>query len=207
MPAFENGNGGLDMRVVYNKGGKKNGYHGRPEMDFDRPSDWDNDESEEDEVFMQGSSLDHDRAARPLMFPRTRAKNRLGYGRCARFKHVFNAVCCFIFLVLSLGSLMGLVVYFVNKHNANHLNATLLETSLNVGLFVPETPIYKFVKERKSPVFSDVIGCDNVHVEDVWTIGFPKLLTESAFRLLDVNQDGDLDVIMGFATGNGARII
>ena len=31
--------------------------------------------------------------------------------------------------------------------------------------------------------------------------GFPKLITESAFRMLDVNQDGVLDVIFGFGTG------
>ena len=46
-----------------------------------------------------------------------------------------------------------------------------------------------------------LIGCDTVEVEDVWVKGFPKLLTEAAFRLVDVNEDGDLDVLLGFATG------
>ena len=31
--------------------------------------------------------------------------------------------------------------------------------------------------------------------------GIPKLITESAFRMLDVNNDGVLDVVFGFGTG------
>ncbi|CAL1534926.1 unnamed protein product, partial [Lymnaea stagnalis] len=46
-----------------------------------------------------------------------------------------------------------------------------------------------------------VIGCDKVEVQDMWIVGIPKLLTESAFRLVDVNGDGTLDIIFGFATG------
>jgi hypothetical protein len=48
---------------------------------------------------------------------------------------------------------------------------------------------------------SDVRHCDHIEVEDVWITALPKLLTESAFRLLDVNEDGILDIIFGFATG------
>ena len=47
-----------------------------------------------------------------------------------------------------------------------------------------------------------LVGCDQVKVSDVWVVGIPKLLTESAFRLLDINQDGVLDVVLGFATGD-----
>jgi hypothetical protein len=35
----------------------------------------------------------------------------------------------------------------------------------------------------------------------IWTSGFPKLLTETAVRLVDCNSDGILDVILGYATG------
>ena len=44
-------------------------------------------------------------------------------------------------------------------------------------------------------------GCTNISKTVVWTHGIPKLITESAFRLVDVNQDGILDIIFGFATG------
>ena len=45
------------------------------------------------------------------------------------------------------------------------------------------------------------VGCGELSVEDVWVRGFAKLMTESALRLLDVNEDGVLDVLLGFATG------
>ncbi|XP_052803386.1 uncharacterized protein LOC128233645 [Mya arenaria] len=201
MPALENGDGSLDMRVLYSRGGKKNGYHGIG-ADIDHSTGWDDDDSDEGEVFMQGSRLDRSSASKPLMFPRARAKTHVGHGPCARCRPIVNAVCCFFFLVLSLGSLMGLVVYFVNKHN-HKINSTL--TTIEPGPVLPDikqTSAFEFIKQHKMPDFSDVIGCDNVKVEDVWTMGFPKLLTESAFRPLDVNGDGVLDVILGFATGS-----
>ena len=45
------------------------------------------------------------------------------------------------------------------------------------------------------------LGCGQLSVDDVWVSGFAKLMTESALRLLDVNEDGVLDVLLGFATG------
>ncbi|CAF1947391.1 unnamed protein product [Rotaria magnacalcarata] len=42
---------------------------------------------------------------------------------------------------------------------------------------------------------------ENVQIEVIWTSGFPKLITETAFRLVDCNSDGILDVIFGFGTG------
>jgi hypothetical protein len=42
---------------------------------------------------------------------------------------------------------------------------------------------------------------DDVEIEVLWTSGFPKLITESAFRLVDCNSDGILDVIFGYGTG------
>lgn len=61
-------------------------------------------------------------------------------------------------------------------------------------------PTHSQSKDYKSQS-SKIKGCDHVEVEDVWITALPKLLTESAFRLLDVNRDGTLDVIFGFATG------
>jgi len=44
-------------------------------------------------------------------------------------------------------------------------------------------------------------GCGELSVSEVWVSGFAKLMTESAVRLLDVNDDQVLDVLIGFATG------
>ena len=47
----------------------------------------------------------------------------------------------------------------------------------------------------------EIVGCSRLEVEDVWVQGIPKLMTESAFRLLDLNNDGTLDILFTFATG------
>ena len=197
MPAAFESSDALDMKVIYNKGGKRNGYHA---SDFDRPSDWDNDYSDEDEVFMEGPNMDRSGATKPLMYPRARTKPKLVHGTIRRCRHIINAVCCFLFLVLSLGSLMGMVVYFVNKHEKERLNATVhsSQTSFQPSAF----NVYH--KDNSLPDFSDIVGCDHIEVEDVWTTGIPKFLTESAFRTIDVNQDGVLDVIVGFGTGKNS---
>ncbi|XP_077484241.1 uncharacterized protein LOC144094190 [Amblyomma americanum] len=44
-------------------------------------------------------------------------------------------------------------------------------------------------------------GCRQLRVQDVWHRTLPMLTTESAFRHLDVNGDGELDVVFGFGTG------
>ena len=46
-----------------------------------------------------------------------------------------------------------------------------------------------------------VIGFSDIDVEDVWITKLPKLTTESALRLMDVNNDNVLDIVLGFATG------
>ncbi len=42
---------------------------------------------------------------------------------------------------------------------------------------------------------------ETVEIEFLWTSAFPKLLTETAFRLVDCNSDGILDIIFGYGTG------
>jgi hypothetical protein len=42
---------------------------------------------------------------------------------------------------------------------------------------------------------------ESVRIEPLWTAGFPKLITETAFRLVDCNSDGILDIIFGYGTG------
>jgi hypothetical protein len=58
---------------------------------------------------------------------------------------------------------------------------------------------------KKDPLISSepqkLVPCDNIEVQDVWIQQFPKMLTESSFRLLDINGDGVDDIIFGYATG------
>ncbi|KAJ8034255.1 hypothetical protein HOLleu_21012 [Holothuria leucospilota] len=46
----------------------------------------------------------------------------------------------------------------------------------------------------------ELIPCDGFDVEQVWVNNFPTLTTETAVRMVDVNRDGILDVILGFGT-------
>ncbi|XP_065292002.2 protein FAM234B isoform X2 [Dermacentor albipictus] len=54
-------------------------------------------------------------------------------------------------------------------------------------------------RQRRRAARSD--GCRQLRVHDVWHNTMPMLTTESAFRHLDVNGDGTLDVVFGFGTG------
>ncbi|KAL3885796.1 hypothetical protein ACJMK2_025834 [Sinanodonta woodiana] len=160
----------METKVLFSKKGKKNGCI--PD-DFEKSEDWQNEYSDEDEVSVE------DVSAEPLMYSKQRSRVR---GSDCNCKPICKAVLCCFFLATSLGSLMGLVVYYVNKPRYTRPGSPILTQPLNEE-------------------YLDIIGCDSIQVEDVWVKGFPKLLTESAFRLVDVNKDGVLDVILGFATG------
>jgi hypothetical protein len=45
------------------------------------------------------------------------------------------------------------------------------------------------------------IPCSDVTIEEVWSKGFSKMLSEGAIRPLHVNQDNILDVVFPFTTG------
>lgn len=54
---------------------------------------------------------------------------------------------------------------------------------------------------------SDVVAvpCSGFDVEPVWMKNFPTLTTETAVRMVDVNRDGILDVIIGFGTSKNTE--
>ena len=118
---------------------------------------------------------------KPLMYPRQRAKITVQniHRRSPCRRCMWGVVYLFIFSAAILASVF-LVIYFVNSYT----NKLLLEE----------------FKEQWTESLT-ALPCSDFEVEDVWVKGFPKLLTESAFRLVDVNRDGVLDIIMGFATG------
>ena len=92
--------------------------------------------------------------------------------RSSSFRHLLiTALACFASLLL----LFGIVVI-------DHVFGPF---------FVP-------CKSRLGCTFEDQCA---LTVSPVWTAHFPKLLTESAIRMLDANADGVEDVVMGFATG------
>uniref|UniRef100_A0A2C9JEN2 FAM234A/B beta-propeller domain-containing protein n=1 Tax=Biomphalaria glabrata TaxID=6526 RepID=A0A2C9JEN2_BIOGL len=146
-------------------------------------------ESDEDEVFVQDPHLEIS-ASKPLMHPRTksqRTKVKTRTSEC-QFCSLFKPIFYFVALVSVLCGVMATIVYIANKHTSI-TNSVLVKQ----GESLPGDT----VKSERAIL----IGCDKLEVSDVWVVGIPKLLTESAFRLVDVNQDGVLDVVLGFATG------
>lgn len=69
------------------------------------------------------------------------------------------------------------------------LSAILLSTIIVLSSLI----IFHANKEKN---YNEII-----RIENIWTSGFPKLITETAFRLVDCNSDGVLDVIFGYGTG------
>lgn len=143
---------------------------------------------EEDEVFIQGGINVDQYSSKPLMYPRNRhnmkkySNYRCENCTCRNRKNV-KPVICLICLVASIGCMITLLVFYINGNNGS-----ASRSNQNKLTSMPDTP-------------DNVVGCNYIQVEDVWTVGLPKLNTESSFRLVDVNQDGVLDIIFGFGTG------
>ncbi|XP_070184683.1 uncharacterized protein, partial [Littorina saxatilis] len=165
----------------YNNG-DGGGYHGD---DYSEDDD-------EDEVFPEDVTSDGLAGlSKPLMHPRhrtTKVKSRTPECKC---RSLCKPVLYFLLMVILLGSLVSILVYALNKHKNS-------DQSGPAGQSGKQTSSGALHNDGGT---SDLIGCDTIVVEDVWVQDFPKLMTESAFRLVDVNQDGVLDVIMGFLTG------
>ncbi|VDI56209.1 Hypothetical predicted protein [Mytilus galloprovincialis] len=143
---------------------------------------------EEDEVFINGGIHIDKFSSKPLMYPRNRpklkkyAKYHCDNCTCRNRKNIKPVICCFC-LMASIGCMITLLVFYFNDTNY------IKSENLNTKTFKTDSSGY------------NLVGCNNIKVEDVWTVGLPKLNTESSFRLVDVNSDGILDVIFGFGTG------
>ena len=189
MMPEENASGGLLDDVRLRVGGCDDLYttHGDHDVAYNATPDvhaklrrgWS--ESSEEDV-LQGRKEEASELVKPLMSPRQRTKRKpCRTTRRLSILHVlaWRILYCILFVAF-LAIFAYLVVYLVNHYGDQWL-----------------------LGDQKSS--SSVIGCDRISVEDVWVRGIPKLMTESAFRLLDINNDGFLDVVFGFATGYSDR--
>ncbi|KAI8508971.1 hypothetical protein Bbelb_128190 [Branchiostoma belcheri] len=95
--------------------------------------------------------------------------------------HMCMLVAMLVFLLLALVTMVIAIVRLKEEYDA----CDDVATGANAAVWKPGSPV----------------GCSRLSVQDVWTATFPKLLTESAMRLMDVNGDGVLDVVTGFGTG------
>uniref|UniRef100_T1JFB9 FAM234A/B beta-propeller domain-containing protein n=1 Tax=Strigamia maritima TaxID=126957 RepID=T1JFB9_STRMM len=139
----------------------------------------------DDEVFtndLKNGFDDENCVTKPLMARRRKqtTKNFHTQVRRSRPCKTYCAPCLYSMIaILSIIGITCLIIFLVKAFN---INLRLTQMTNN---FHPD----------------ELIGCSHMEVEDVWIKNFPKLLTESAIRLNDVNQDGVLDILIGFATG------
>ncbi|XP_078658307.1 uncharacterized protein LOC144903766 [Branchiostoma floridae x Branchiostoma belcheri] len=106
-------------------------------------------------------------------------------------RHMCLLVAILVFLLLALVTMVIAIVRLKKENDACDDVATG-----SLQIVVPYLSFPTCHPQQASPV-----GCSKLSVQDVWTATFPKLLTESAMRLMDVNGDGILDVVTGFGTG------
>ncbi|KAK4873363.1 hypothetical protein RN001_015392 [Aquatica leii] len=148
----------------------------------------------EDEVFIRdgksGYKFEDISVKKPLMAPRrktgrpdvsTRLKNR------PPCKYICK-LCCYAFVAISV--LVGLIVLVI----------------VLVSLFpLPLDKLKVWIVSKDEDL--KLLPCVDYKVTDVWTVTFPKFISESSVQILDVNQDGVDDVIFGFETGDNDNTI
>ena len=102
---------------------------------------------------------------------------------------------CFLWLAFFTICSAGLVLLILraidslgSKKNASHLQPHFdKKLSLNKQSILDDE--------------NNFASCDEVSATKVWHSSFPKLMTETAVRPNDVNQDGIDDLMVGFSTG------
>lgn len=95
--------------------------------------------------------------------------------------------CCRCFSLLVILLTLSVLTYFLFVY---------LRTAVPSSLSAPEGA----ARQSQTTPKVGPGGCDKFSAEDVWTVGFPKRISESALRLVDVNSDGIFDVILGYGT-------
>lgn len=141
----------------------------------------------EDEVFIRdgrnGFKLDEERGVkRPLMAPRRKLKPSQFHNENFKTSTLkFLCVpCCYGFLALT--ALLGLIAVVV------------------ILIMWFPVPVEHLAFWRTAPVHTKMTHCNDIYTEDVWVQTFPKLTSESALQLNDVNSDGILDIIIGYGS-------
>lgn len=119
------------------------------------------------------------------LIPRRR-KNKMYHvrGKIRTKSGNFTWIVCFILMLVCVVGILLIMVDWVldrNRSNKASIGGTLMSLANNTNE-------------------SDVKGCTNFSSREIWHNILPKLMTETAVRLNDVNQDGIDDVLIGFMT-------
>lgn len=122
----------------------------------------------------------------PLIPPRRKHKMYHVRGKMKTKSGNFTWIVCFILsLVCVVGVLLIMVDWFLDQSNSNKnkINTVRNMTSLT-----------------NSRSQSNIKPCTNFTSREIWHKILPKLMTETAIRLNDVNGDNVPDIMIGFMT-------
>lgn len=148
----------------------------------------------DDEVFIRdgrnGYKMDKESGVKKPLMPlrrQKRLKNSMFASSAtheprSRFK-IFLAPCCYGVAALSI--LLGLMAFSVIIINYFSL---------------PLSRIQLWFGKNSTPPGENILPCTMFSLTNVWYHSFPKLTSETAIRLNDVNHDGILDIILGYGT-------
>lgn len=104
-----------------------------------------------------------------------------------------SCIMCFLWVAFFSVCVVGLVLIILKA--VSSMDAAKDSKSLSVKKVLHE-------QEQFSDDDDDLIdACDTFHAEKIWHSTLPKLMTETAVRLNDVNEDGVKDMILSFSTG------
>lgn len=56
------------------------------------------------------------------------------------------------------------------------------------------------VSKTTHNITEELLPCSDIKVTNIWTVSFPKFISESPLRTIDINKDSIDDVIYGFGT-------
>lgn len=128
---------------------------------------------------------------KPLMAPNRTTKIRRAHSKpwCT------TRACfvCFVWLTFFSICVAGLVLLILRA-----VDSVSSKTDASQSHFIKKTLLGK---QYSADDESDFSPCDELHATKVWHAAFPKLMTETAVRPNDVNNDGVDDLMVGFSTG------
>lgn len=135
---------------------------------------------------------DSTEAHKPLMHPYTKTKIRRKHTKpwcTAR-----SCMACFMWIAFFSICIVGLVLLILRAIDNSTSSSDSDDKISSVKKVLPGGKLFKLSDES-------IQGCDNLKATKVWHTNLPKLMTETAVRLNDVNNDGVKDIIVSFSTG------
>ena len=141
-------------------------------------------EEEDDEVFTDLNTKENGSAKKPLIKSKKNGKKAKGIHTEIRTgkphaKRCCGPVCC---IFLAFKSLMGIIAITI-----------ILTNYLTHSNFL----FWSFGSSESV----EIVGCQSIEIVPVWQVKIPKLIVEGSTRMLHVNNDQVLDVVLGFGTG------